>query len=178
MLSDEQRRQLLAIARSAVTARVVGSRVASPPSVEFPEASGVFVTVNVDRQLRGCLGTLDRVRDLPSDVARCAANAASEDPRFPAITAGELPRLTIDVSVLGPLERIDPQEHSAIAIGEHGLVVEHGERRGLLLPQVATEWGWSRERFLCQTCVKAGLPPDAWRQDAIVYRFAAEVFGE
>ena len=178
MLNDEQRRQLLDIARCAVTARVAGTRMASSPAVGFPEASGVFVTVKIDGQLRGCLGTLDRVRDLPADVARCAANAASEDPRFPAITAGELARLAIDVSVLGPVERIDPQQDDAIAIGEHGLVVEHGERRGLLLPQVAIEWGWTRERFLCQTCVKAGLPPDAWQQGAIVYRFAAEVFGD
>jgi uncharacterized protein len=80
--------------------------------------------------------------------------------------------------VLGPLEPIDPFDEHAFEIGRHGLVVEHGVRRGLLLPQVATEWNWDREMFLSQTCVKAGLPPDAWRKGATVFRFAGDVFGE
>ena len=80
--------------------------------------------------------------------------------------------------MLGPLEAIDPRDAGAIDIGRHGLVVEQGDRRGLLLPQVAPEWGWGREEFLAQTCKKAGLPPDAWKRGATVYRFGADVFGD
>jgi len=93
------------------------------------------------------------------------------------VSSEELPELSLEISVLGPLESIDPRP-DAFTIGVHGLVAEQGFRRGLLLPQVATEWGWNGEQFLRQTCVKAGLPPDAWRHGARVYRFAAEVFGD
>ena len=94
------------------------------------------------------------------------------------MTSEELPDLSIEVSVLGPLERIDPRDPGAIAIGRHGLVVEQGIRRGLLLPQVATEWGWTLGQFLRQACRKAGLPPDAWERGATVSRFEAQVFGD
>ena len=116
--------------------------------------------------------------DLESEVLRCASDAASRDPRFPPVAADELPDVSIEVSVLGPLESIDPRDPDAIAIGRHGLVVEQGPRRGLLLPQVATEWGWTRDQFLTQTCIKAGLAPDAWQHGASVQRFAADVFGD
>ena len=86
--------------------------------------------------------------------------------------------MSVEVSVLGPLEPIDPADASVITLGRHGLVAEQGERRGLLLPQVATEWGWTTEQFLRQTCVKAGLPGDAWQRGARIFRFDAEVFGE
>ena len=82
------------------------------------------------------------------------------------------------MSVLGPLEPVDPTDPGAIVIGRHGLVVEQGALRGLLLPQVAPEWGWGRDELLAQTCIKAGLPPDAWRRGATVYRFEADVFGD
>ena len=86
--------------------------------------------------------------------------------------------LDVEVSILGPLEPIDAHDPAAFVIGRHGLVVEQGHARGLLLPQVATEWGWDREEFLSQTCVKAGLAPGAWRHGARVYRFAGDVFGD
>src|SRR5262249_36825734 len=124
-----------------------------------------------------CIGTLECRRPLVEEVARVAVCAAREDPRFAPLTASELDGLDVEVSVLGPLEPIDPGDPGAFAIGRHGLVVEQGARRGLLLPQVAIEHHWSREAFLSQTCVKAGLPPDAWRRGATVYRFAADVFG-
>jgi AmmeMemoRadiSam system protein A len=114
---------------------------------------------------------------LAEEVVRCAANSASQDPRFAAVSADELPELQLEVSVLGPLERIDAAP-DAFTVGVHGLVVERGARRGLLLPQVATEWGWTPAQFLRQTCVKAGLAADAWQHGADVYRFAAEVFGD
>lgn len=181
MLTDEQRRRLVEVARRSVAARVSGGRAMASDSPDLPRASGVFVTLKLAGQLRGCLGTLEAPSDLAGEVARCAADAASKDSRFPPVAATELRALTLEVSVLGPLERIDPRAAGAAAwmtIGQHGLVVEQGRRRGLLLPQVATEWDWDPEQFLRQTCLKAGLAPDAWAHGAIVYRFVAEVFGE
>jgi uncharacterized protein len=186
MLTEEQKRDLVSRARAAVEAQVTGAasrggRAASAGAIaaaDMPDASGAFVTIKRRGELRGCLGTLQCRRGLAEEVARCAADAASEDPRFPPVSKDELPELSLEVSVLGPLEPIDPAAPGAFEIGRHGLVVEQGSHRGLLLPQVATEWGWTPEQFLRQTCVKAGLPQDAWRHGAGVYRFAAEVFGE
>jgi AmmeMemoRadiSam system protein A len=181
MLSDLQRQRLVDVARQSVAARVSGSRLPHGEPIDLPPASGAFVTLKLGGQLRGCLGTLDWLEDLASEVARCAANAASEDPRFPAVTTSELDQVTVEISVLGPLERIDPLTTGAPAsmtIGVHGLVVERGRHRGLLLPQVAAERQWSPEEFLRQTCIKAALAPEAWKHDAIVYRFTADVFGE
>ena len=177
MLTDDQKRFVLDLARVAVVGQVTGERIVPPPPRELPEASGVFVTLKTRGALRGCLGTLESREGLAPDVLRCAADAASADPRFPAVAPGELPEVSIEVSVLGPLEEIDPLDPSAIVIGRHGLVVEQGRHRGLLLPQVATEWDWTREQFLRQTCVKAGLDGDAWQRGARVFRFEAEVFG-
>jgi AmmeMemoRadiSam system protein A len=182
MLTPDQKEHLLAVARRAVTQRVtdVGQfdRELAEALGSEPDASGVFVTLKLRGELRGCLGTLECQRSLSDEVSRCAAQSASEDPRFPPVTPAELPELALEISVLGPLEPIDPHQPDAFTIGQHGLVVEQRSRRGLLLPQVAVEWGWTPEQFLRQTCVKAGLPADAWRQEARVYRFDAEVFGE
>jgi AmmeMemoRadiSam system protein A len=188
MLSDDQKTALLRIARDAVVAEVTrpgrrsasreGSEAGSREGVTFPAAEGTFVTIKRRGELRGCLGTLRCDLGLAAEVARCAADAASEDPRFERVCVEELTELSLEVSVLGPLESIDASDHTTIHIGHHGLVVEEGRRRGLLLPQVAIEWGWTVEQFLRQTCIKAGLSPDAWRHGARVYRFEAEVFGE
>ena len=177
MLSDDQKASLLSLARASVTARVLGQPVLSVDSATMPDVSGVFVTIKHRGELRGCLGTLEDGCRLAEEVVRCAANSASQDPRFAAVSADELPELQLEVSVLGPLERIDAAP-DAFTVGVHGLVVERGARRGLLLPQVATEWGWTPAQFLRQTCVKAGLAADAWQHGADVYRFAAEVFGD
>lgn len=178
MLTDAERRVVIGIARRSVSARVAGAAV--PPATEagLPPASGVFVTLKQGGELRGCLGILEDVANLADGVARCAADASSNDPRFTPVTPPELPELSIEVSVLGPLERIDPASPHAITIGRHGLVIEQGDRRGVLLPQVASEWGWTPLQFLRQACVKATLAPDAWERGATVYRFDAEVFGE
>ena len=180
MFSNEQKRALVAIARAAVVdATIGGERTAAVAEAgAFPEASGAFVTIKRHGRLRGCIGTLECSRPLPQEIARVAVSAAREDPRFEPLGAAELEDLEVEVSILGPLEPIDPLDPDAFAIGRHGLVVEQGSRRGLLLPQVATEWGWDRDTFLAQTCVKAGLPPDAWRQGATVYRFAGEAFSD
>lgn len=179
MLTDEQKLALVSLARRAVEAQVKTGRVLADARLEgLPLAQGAFVTIKRRGELRGCLGTLECRASLDEEVIQCAAHAASQDPRFAPVSTGELDDLSIEVSVLGPLEPIDPGDATAITIGTHGLVVEQGHRRGLLLPQVATEWGWDAAEFLRQTCVKAGLPRDAWRSGAHVYRFAAVVFGE
>jgi AmmeMemoRadiSam system protein A len=158
---------------------VNGSEPADVPTIPgLPEATGAFVTLKKRGALRGCIGTLECRRTLPEEVARVAVSAAREDPRFEPVRPSELADLDVEVSVLGPLEPIDPHDPAAIEIGRHGLVVEQGWRRGLLLPQVATEWGWDRETFLAHTCAKAGLPHDCWRTGARVFRFAADVFGD
>lgn len=198
MFTEEQQRALVQIARDAVHACVTGQPRSTPPMEErrntppmqeprntrstrnveaFPDASGAFVTLKRHGELRGCIGTLVCRGPLAEEVARVAVSAAREDPRFQPVSPAELGDLDVEVSVLGPLERIDPLDATAVEVGRHGLVVEQGHRRGLLLPQVATEWNWDRETFLAQTCRKAGLPLDAWRRGATVYRFEADVFG-
>jgi uncharacterized protein len=178
MLTESQKHSLLALARGAVTARVIGGVPAAREAPELPDASGVFVTIKQTGELRGCLGTLEACGDLAAEVVRCAGDAASRDPRFAPIAPSELTALSLEVSVLGPLEPVDPVDVTAIEIGRHGLVAAQGHRRGLLLPQVATEWGWTVEQFLGHTCVKAGLRGDAWRYGARIWRFDAEVFSE
>ena len=178
MFTEAQQKTLLDIARDAVRAGVSGREPDVPSIGGFPEATGAFVTLKKHGELRGCIGTLECCRPLGEEVARVAVSAALEDPRFSPVRPAELDDLDVEVSVLGPLEVIDPTDPSAIEIGRHGLVVEQGPRRGLLLPQVATEWKMDRETFLAHTCLKAGLPADAWRGGANVYRFAAEVFGD
>ena len=176
-LTDAQQRALVEIARAAVVHAIGGARAGPAPPGD-PGASGAFVTLTRDGQLRGCIGTLECRRPLAEEIARVAVSAAREDPRFDPVRPAELDDLDVEVSVLGPLEEIDPRDPGAIEIGRHGLVVEQGRRRGLLLPQVAIEWGWDREAFLAQTCKKAGLPADCWLHGAKVYRFAADVFGD
>lgn len=178
MLSDAQRRLMLAAARASIEALVFGGRVEPPDGAGLPAASGLFVTLKHRGTLRGCIGTLEIAGAVIDEVAACARESASRDPRFPPLRPEEWAETAIEISVLGPLEPIDPADESAIVIGRHGLVVAHAGRRGLLLPQVATEWRWTREQFLRQTCRKAGLPDDAWRTGADVFRFEADVFGE
>lgn len=177
MFTESQRQAALDVAREAITARLADRPYGVPAGAALPAACGVFVTLKVQGHLRGCLGTLECRRGLLEEIARCAADAATEDPRFSPLPSQQLPDVSIEISVLGPLERIDPLRLEDIVVGRHGLVVEQGRHRGLLLPQVAHERQWDAEQFLRQTCIKASLPPDAWRHGADVYRFEAEIFG-
>jgi AmmeMemoRadiSam system protein A len=137
---------------------------------------GVFVSIHHRGELRGCIGHMEADDSLPRIVARCAVAACSADPRFPAVTAAELSQIQIELSLLGPLEHaVGPAD---IEVGRHGLMVEMGRERGLLLPQVATEWQWDARTFLSQTCRKAGLPADSWQHGAKVWKFEAEVFSD
>lgn len=176
-LTAVDRRALLSAARQAIAAHLI-HEPPPPLTAEGPlrdAVAGAFVTLRRGEELRGCIGDLDG-GPLIQTVMHCAVAAASTDPRFDAVTLAELPSIEVEISVLGPVEAL--QDPLAIEIGRHGLIVERGRRRGLLLPQVATEWGWDRETFLEHTCLKAGLPADAWRHDAQVSRFEAEVFSE
>jgi AmmeMemoRadiSam system protein A len=177
MTTEADRRALLDLARQAVAARVAHQPLPSPPLVgPLARKGGAFVTLHLHKELRGCIGHIGEDEELGRVIPRCAAAACSEDPRFPPLTADELGNVDVELSLLGPLERIEGPDQ--IEIGRHGLVAELGWKRGLLLPQVAIEWGWDREAFLAHTCHKAGLPRDAWKQGATLYRFEAEVFGE
>src|SRR5437762_3955915 len=135
MLTESQRSALLDLARTSIVAQVTGRREPLDLDRELPDSSGAFVTIKRRGELRGCLGTLQCRRGLAGEVARCAADAASEDPRFPPVSPDEIPELSVEVSVLGPLEKIDPRDSCAIVVGQHGLVAEQDFRRGLLLPQ-------------------------------------------
>jgi len=177
MTSASERQTLLRLARDAIVGHVAG---AAPPATNPCEAAerpgAAFVTLHKRGELRGCIGHIEANEPLGGVIARCAVAACSSDPRFPSVDASELPDLDLELSLLGPLEPIAGPDD--IEIGRHGLVVEMGGHRGLLLPQVAAEWRWDRETFLAQTCHKAGLPRNAWKSGAKMWRFEAEVFGE
>lgn len=136
---------------------------------------GAFVTLKKKGQLRGCIGNVVGNGPLVATIERMAQAAAFEDPRFSPVTAEELEQLEIEVSVMGPLTPCPDPE--LIEIGRHGLYIRKSMHSGLLLPQVATEWGWDRETFLDQTCVKAGLPKGTWRKPKVeLWWFEAEIF--
>ena len=177
MTDDADRHRLLRIARDAMTAHVMRESADDvSPSELASRFGGAFVTIHHRGELRGCIGHIEADRPLVRVLAQCAIAACSADPRFPPVTAGELPDIDVELSLLGPLQRISGPEE--IEVGRHGLLLERGGRRGLLLPQVATEWKWDAITFLGQTCRKAGLPPNAWKEGASVWVFEAEVFGE
>lgn len=173
----EDRGRLLAEARRAAEDALAGRppRTVEPDGV-FARRAGVFVSFHLDGDLRGCIGHPDGDQPLATVVPQCAVAAATGDPRFDAVSPAELARCVIEISVLGPLTAVD--DPAEIVVGRHGLMIEQGWRRGLLLPQVATEYGWDRNAFLTRTCGKAGLPPDAWKRGATVRKFEAEVFDD
>ncbi len=174
--SREERGMLLRLAHVSIEARLRGDEPdVTPPNEHLAEHRGAFTTLHLDGQLRGCIGYVFPVATLYQTVSETAAAAAFDDPRFYPVDKGEAPRLKIEISVLSPLRPIQPEE---VEVGKHGLVVTCMGRRGLLLPQVPVEWGWDRLMFLTQTCIKAGIPPEAWQRDARLEAFTAEVFGE
>jgi uncharacterized protein len=176
-LSDRDKAQLLRLARQAVEQCTLGSRlpVEEPEEKSLGAGCGAFVTLRKAGLLRGCIGHIEASTSLCQTVRECAVAAASRDPRFEPVTPLELADLHIEISVLSALTDIRPEE---VEVGRHGLLISRDFHHGLLLPQVATQWCWDREQFLEQTCIKAGLPPDAWRQGARLQAFTAEVFAE
>jgi len=173
------RQALLAIARAAIAGRLAGRRPERPTvGGVLAEPRGAFVTLHrkADGELRGCVGRMVSEDPLAETVADMAVAAATEDGRFDPVAAAELPALSIEISALGPMREIRPEE---VEVGVHGLMVRCGTRRGVLLPQVPVEHHWDRETFLAHTCRKAGLPSDAWRRpDCELLAFTATVFGE
>jgi AmmeMemoRadiSam system protein A len=177
-LSEDERREVLTLARQALCQAVSRQSVRQeiPKSAALAEPRAVFVSLHVGKKLRGCMGTLDAHAPLAENLVKCAADAGLHDPRFPQMREDEVGGVTIEVSVLSPLQPIRPEQ---IEIGRHGLLVARGKRRGLLLPQVATEHGLSVERFLQETSIKAGLPRDAWMEpDTEIYGFECEIVAE
>jgi AmmeMemoRadiSam system protein A len=179
-LTDGARRDLLELARGSLEASFRGEpppRLASDRAEAFGQPRGLFVTLKRDGRLRGCIGTLSPDGDLTRVVSEFARRAAFEDPRFPPVSAEELSRCQIEISVLTAPQPLEGP--SEVVVGEDGLIVEGRGRRGLLLPQVAIEWSFAAERFLEEACKKAGLPAGAWRDPEVrVWKFQAEVFGE
>lgn len=174
--TQEERKLLLQLAHRSIEAALQGRELdLMPPSPHLGEMRGAFTTLHLDGRLRGCIGYVVPMHPLYRTVAETAQSAAFDDPRFPPVTPEEAPHLIVEISVLSPLRAIRPEE---VVTGVHGLIVTKGGRRGLLLPQVPLEWNWNRETFLSQTCLKAGLPPDAWMQDVDLQSFTADVFGD
>ena len=178
MLTKEQKQRLLEIARDSIEGYLKTGKLLnfSESDPELAKNSGAFVTLNEHGQLRGCIGYVQAMKPLYQAVAEVAVEAAVNDPRFKPIGLEELNKIDIEISVMSPLEKIE--DVNKIEIGKHGIIIKKGVYSGLLLPQVATEYGWDREQFLGQTCNKAGLSADEWQKDAEIYIFSAEVFGE
>jgi uncharacterized protein len=177
-LSDSDRLSLLNLAREAVTEAVSRGELLShiPSQGIFAEKRGVFVTLHVSGRLHGCIGVVEPLEPLGEAIVRCACSAALHDPRFPPVRADELPHLQVEISLLSTPSPIRVED---IEIGRQGLLVSRGQQRGLLLPQVAVEHGFTPEQFLRETCRKAQLSPDAWpAPDILLYGFTCEVFSD
>jgi len=175
LLSEDDRAQLHRIAREAIEARLKDQAYAPPESESLNIQCGVFVTLKIDGELRGCIGLIKAREPLARAVAEMAVAAAFDDPRFPPLTTDEYERLEYEISVLSPLKRV--KDFSDIKIGRDGLMVKLDMNSGLLLPQVASEYDWTVKEFLEQTCLKAGLPRESYKDRfAEIYRFAAQVF--
>jgi uncharacterized protein, PH0010 family len=177
MISSADEKPLLSLARQALEARVAGDR---PPQVvcigPLALRCGAFVSIHNGVQLRGCLGRLSPSSPLGTTLVYLGAALADSDPRFPPVLPDELPLLQMEISLLTPERAVASIDE--ITVGQHGVIVEHGRSRGLLLPQVAPEFRWDRETFLEQACLKAELPRDAWRTGARILVFEARIFAE
>ena len=169
---------MLAVAREAIRGAVLHRKLPDviPREGIFSERQGVFVTLHVRGRLQGCIGVTEPSEPLGEAVVRCAVSAALEDPRFAPLKESQLEEVSIEISLLSPLERIPPE---AIEIGRHGLLIVNHAQRGLLLPKVAIEHQLTREQFLEETCRKAGLPREAWKDpETQIWGFTCEAFSE
>jgi len=178
-LSESDKKLLLQMARASIEAHLLDKPVpalkTSPASLSEPR--GAFVSLHRQGRLRGCIGYLEAVKPLGQTVREMAAAAAFHDPRFRPLGREELADLEIEISILTPMRLI--KNIDEIQVGTHGLYIVQGPCRGLLLPQVATEYKWDRLTFLQHTCGKAGLPPEAWKEpETKIYTFSAEIFGD
>lgn len=178
-LTPQEKKTLLTLARDTIERYLKdGSRAALPdvpPAIE--DVCGAFVTLHKRGELRGCIGNMVGQGPLVETVREMAIAAATQDPRFPRVRPAELGEIDIEISVLSPLARI--RDVKEIEVGTHGILMRRGMHQGVLLPQVAVEWGWDREEFLRHTCLKAGLPTEAWKdKETVIEIFSAQIFGE
>ena len=177
-LTEADRKLLLEHSRCVLERTARGQSI---PILENAPAAvqvfcGAFVTLRPSHgELRGCMGRVLATAPLFQTVADSTVDAARHDSRFSPVMPHELAAIGIEISVLSAIEAARPE---AVEVGRHGLIISLGARRGLLLPQVPVQWGWERERFLNETCLKAGLPREAWRHGAQIQVFTAEVFAE
>jgi len=178
-LTPEERKELLEVARNTISEKLENNEYVNVPATSeaLSKSCGAFVSLHKLGALRGCIGTFIGRRPLVNTVQEMALSASLNDPRFPPVSAEELADIDIEISVLSPLKEI--RDISEIEVGRHGIYITRGFQSGVLLPQVATEYGWDRDTFLEHTCMKAGLPADAWKQEGTkIEIFDAQVFGE
>jgi AmmeMemoRadiSam system protein A len=178
-LTTEDKKILLYIARQAIITALNDEKLPPPESITdgLIAQQGAFVTLNKEGTLRGCIGTFTATEPLYLTVARMAREAAFSDPRFNPVEKNEVDHLHIEISVLTPMKKINDPE--SVEVGRDGLYIRQGFRSGVLLPQVPVEYGWDRMTFLQHTCLKAGLPTDAWKAEGTeLFVFQAEIFGE
>jgi AmmeMemoRadiSam system protein A len=179
-LTESEKSELIALARASVETMIQTKSPLDPPqsaSQALNQERGAFVTLREAGVLRGCIGYTSAIKPLTMAVRDTATLAAVQDPRFPPVTVAELPRLEYEISVLSPLRRVT--NINQIKIGEHGLIMKNGDSEGLLLPQVPVEQKWDKKTFLEQTCVKAGLEKDCWKdEETDIFSFTALVFAE
>lgn len=178
-LSKDEQQYLLEFARQTIEAKLYGKE---PPAFDerfarLKEEQGAFVTLNKNKNLRGCIGLITAIKPLYQTIQEVAEAAAFQDPRFPPLTEAELPETTLEISVLTPMRKIS--NIKKIKVKRHGLFIRLGNYQGLLLPQVAVNNNWNRQTFLEHTCLKAGLPKEAWKNpEAEIMIFGAQVFEE
>ncbi len=177
-MTEKQKKILLKIARDSIKEYLKNKKLITPKvdDPELKEKRGVFVTLKINGELRGCIGYPIPYKPLYSAVAELAIESATSDPRFPPVQLEELEKIEIEISVLTLPKPISSYEE--IEIGKHGIIVSKGPFRGLLLPQVPVEYEWSLEEYLSHGCMKAGLPSDEWKKGVEIEVFEAEVFSE
>jgi AmmeMemoRadiSam system protein A len=178
-LTKKEKDSLLDVVKKTIEAKVNNKdfQKFTVDSTTLKEKRGAFVTLKKRGHLRGCIGYINAVKPLWETVQEMALAAAFHDPRFPSLKPEELNELTFEISVLSSLQRV--KDINEIQVGKHGLYIVRGHNSGLLLPQVASEYGWDRETFLQETCCKAGLQPQDWTdKDTEIYIFSADYFGD
>jgi len=177
MFTEEQKQELLALARQSIETRFTKEAIFYPDDEAFSIQTGIFVTLHKHGELRGCIGYIKGFKDLVPSIVEMARAAAFQDPRFPTVKQEELKDIAIEISILSKMLLV--MDTDEIEIGRDGLLLNHPYGSGLLLPQVPVEWNWDLPTFLNQICYKAGLPAGSWKDDkAQLYRFSAEIFSE
>jgi len=182
-LNKEQQKKLLSLARQTIREYSDNEQLPEPDfkidfnDEIFKEKRGAFVTIHKNGKLRGCIGYIRGMKNIPETIVEMSRAAGFNDPRFPPLTRGEVDEIDIEISILSPI--VPVEDIDEIEVGRDGLIISNSFRSGLLLPQVAREYGWSENQFLENTCYKAGLPADAWKwNDTKIERFSAQVFSE